>query len=135
MTARSIFAICAIGASLMGCSQQEKTVNISHKDLPPQNSSMNDSEVGKLIIQAAAQRRWACGADQSNSLVCTQDARNIHLKVRIDYTKTDFSVTQLTEKQENLSKKILHRYNVWVKNLEKTILDVFTKNNLKNIKR
>ena len=135
MTVKKILTLGVVGLALIGCSGKEDTVNVSKRELPPQTKTLGDSDVEKLIIQAATQRHWACAPSKANSLVCTQDRRNIHLKVRVDYTKTDFSVTQLTEITENTHKKIIHRYNVWVKNLEKTIMEIFIKHNLKNVSK
>lgn len=135
MTVKKILTLGVVGLAVIGCSGKEDTVNVSKRELPPQTKTLGDSDVEKLIIQAAAQRRWVCGPLKANSLVCTQDRRNIHLKVQVDYTNTDFSVTQISEDTDNLHKKIIHRHNVWVKKLEKTIMDLFINHNLKNVSK
>jgi uncharacterized lipoprotein NlpE involved in copper resistance len=132
---KTILTLGAVALTLIGCSGKEDIVNVSKRELPPQTTALSDADVEKMIVQAAAQRRWVCGHLKANSLVCTQDRRNIHLKVRVDYTKTDFSVTQISENTEDLHKKIVHRHNVWVKKLEKTIMDLFIKQNLKNVRK
>lgn len=135
MTMKITLALGVVALILIGCSSKEDVINFYKRELPPQTKTLNDSDVEKLIIQAAAQRRWVCGPLKANSLVCTQDRRNIHLKVQVDYTNTDFSVTQISENTDNLHKKIIHRHNVWVKKLEKTIMDLFINHNLKNVSK
>ncbi len=131
MAMKMIFTVSTIGLIMMGCSRHEEVHNVEKRGLPAQTQTLSDAEIGKMISKAAARRRWTCGPVESNRMVCTQERLNPSLKIQIDFSKSDFSITQLTNTAGGSEQTIHRRYNKWIKNLEKTIMDLFIKHNLK----
>jgi len=123
-----IYALLGIifATSITGCAH-ETVYNVEHHPTPPGAKKLTLQQMGQRIQRAVAKRSWRCDETTPHVLICHHEKRTHKAIVQIDYNRDFFAIHNV--KSENLnygSGKIHKKYNRWIKDMEKDIMDALS---------
>lgn len=122
MTMFRIIISVILSVSIIGCSRTHSVYNVENHALPSTLSKMDNQEITKKIISAAANKGWNCHEAGSHKLLCNLKVRVHEANIAIKYNNQDFSIYLVGAKNlKNEHGKIHRNYNKWIRLLEKEI--------------
>ncbi len=125
-TALALAAVFALG--LAGCRGRTPLHDSTMTFMPDNAKYMPESEIGKVIINTAAKRKWSCSHKSHNVLNCRLNNRGHKAVIDIKYSQKDYSIIHCGSTNLSETEKRIHpKFNKWVEKLEQDIFQAISK--------
>lgn len=130
---KKVFVLAAFLAVLAGCRSLAPVYNIPLKTVfvPP------GSTLRGAILAAGSSRGWNMRAVKPGVIEGNITTQAVAASIRINYTDENYSITYMDSRgfSYNPQKQKIHpRYNNWINNLDKSILQELKKNEVRRLR-